>query len=153
MEFYKEGVLTAVNFNKNGSEIGKQKFKNPLKTPCFFRVDTESVYETECFIGDDEELYAIGLVENINEDLLNQFKSGSKRRIKIAPYESQTEPLYLRFSLKGFSAAYKRALELQMRTLSSLNKKVRFIDNSERSAVKVELQIKSQYRLVYFGSL
>lgn len=46
MEFYKEGVLTAVTFNKNGSEIGKQKFKNPLKTPCFFRVDTESVYET-----------------------------------------------------------------------------------------------------------
>ncbi|MBE6422522.1 invasion associated locus B family protein [Succinivibrio dextrinosolvens] len=114
LEFFNDEILTAVVFSKTGTDIGTQQYKEPIKTQCFFRVDKNPVYEAECIVGDDKDSYIIGLIdENLDNNLLNQFKAGSKLRIKVAPYDQQKTPLYLKFSLKGFSSAYKRALELK----------------------------------------
>lgn len=113
MEFTNESIFTGIIFSKTGGEIGNIKHKNPIKTPCFFRVDTKEVNEFECLVVDDDNSYVIGLIsDKLDQNLLKKFHSGSKLRIKVAPYDDQPEPLYLRFSLSGFSAAYKRALEL-----------------------------------------
>jgi len=105
-----ENYIAQVIMNKQGDLIGTVISPNRTELNCELRVDTNQVLYPNCFFNDDNTTGYLVLGQGLGYRFINELKSGSILRIKIQYYGK--EPFYDRFSLRGFSRSYSRAMSL-----------------------------------------
>lgn len=102
--------VAQVVMNKQGNQIGNVISPNRTELNCELRVDTNQVFYQNCFFNDDNTAGYLVLGQGLGYRFIDELKSGSILRIKIQYYGK--EPFYDRFSLRGFSRSYGRAMSL-----------------------------------------
>ena len=111
LNFSKNKFAVYMSINKTGNEIGNVYHKDPIEVPCEPRVDTNPVISSTCLMYDDNTniylLYAN--IANVYYQLIDELKAGNTLRTKIGTGNNAS---YDRYSLKGFSRSYSRAMSL-----------------------------------------
>ena len=69
----------------------------------------KSVFSTTCYINDDNQSYYITVGQGLEDVFYKECREGQFVRFKL---DSPKETMYLKYSLRGFSSAFDRAVTL-----------------------------------------
>lgn len=94
---------------KEGNEIGTVNAPNEIELKCELRIDVNPVFHVSCFYSDDNEGRFLTFGKGLGPRFINEMKSGSTVRIKM---QAGDEAYYDRFSLRGFTSSFNRAMSM-----------------------------------------
>ena len=104
-----DNYIAQMIMNKQGNEIGTVNSPNKIELNCELRVDVNPVFYVSCFYSDDNVGSYLSFSNGLGPRFISELKSGSTLRIKLQAGEKS---FYDRFSLRGFSRSYGRAMSL-----------------------------------------
>ena len=90
------------------AERGSYDMLNGLTLPGKMRVDRRRMYDVRFMFQVQDEVLVVNLAGEFHETLLQEARRGSALRMMLGT----EDPLYVRFSLMGFSAALERCRRL-----------------------------------------
>ena len=104
-----ENYLAQVMSYKQGNAIGTVNSPNRIEMNCELRIDTNPVFYVSCFYNDDNVGGYLSFGQGLGPRFISELQSGSILRVKL---NAGVKSLYDRFSLRGFSRSYSRAMSL-----------------------------------------
>lgn len=110
LDFDEQNLYTAQIFmRKLQDDIGTITIKQPTTIPCSLRIDTKDIFNIQCIISEDNKMLFVTFNSGLGSRFISESKTGSNLRVKLFD-------TYIKFSLKGFTAALNRIINLSTKT-------------------------------------
>lgn len=102
LDFDDQNHYTAQLFmRKLQGNIGTITIKQPTTIPCSLRIDTKDIFNIQCILSEDNKALFVTFNSGLGSRFISESKTGSTLRVKLLD-------TYIKFSLKGFTAALNR---------------------------------------------
>ena len=125
LDFIEDRYVAQIIAMKDAGDRGKFFFRGPVSVPMRMRVDNRPVFYNSARVSETRTSLFVTMGAGLDADFLRQCQRGGYLRVKI----EGIDPV-VRFSLRGFTAAFDRAMRLK-RALDLRRGDERFFDTDE----------------------
>ena len=109
IDFYDGYYVAEIMEMKTGDDIGNVISSERVEVECQVRIDRNPVFTPTCTFNDDNTTWFVTLGKGLGDRFIEEMESGSTLRIKLLDGK---DAIYDRYSLRGFSGAYRRGMSL-----------------------------------------